>query len=82
MSDWALVMDIGNYKSALDNQRRHSKRKIHGFRLPSLFGYSTFSFNWFYFDNGGWTSLGTNGWYLQICIGPPIWELHWSIKLK
>jgi hypothetical protein len=59
-----------------------NKKKVYGFRLPSLFGYSTFHIHYLYFDNNGWTNLGATGWYLEIAFGPPIWGLHWSIKVK
>lgn len=62
-------------------QKSFWRRKVFGFTLPDLFGYSTFSVYVFYFYAWPTEKYGTNCWLFEIAIGPPRWGLSNSIKL-
>jgi hypothetical protein len=58
------------------------KKSNWGFKLPELFGYSTFHVYLTRFDNYGYHGFGQSGWYLEWAIGPPMWNFGQSILLK
>jgi len=55
-------------------------KKMYGFSLPNLFGHSTFSICFFYYDAWPNNENGTNYWCLEISIGWPSFGKVFDIK--